>query len=96
MLPTKGEGCCNAIIEALGCGLPVISSNMPFNDDILDNTNSIRIDVNNIDQIISAINRLKNDAVLLQRLHQGAKRSAKRLDINLRAENILRFMELSK
>ena len=69
---------------------------MPFNDDILDNTNSIRIDVNNIDQIISAINRLKNDAVLLQRLHQGAKRSAKRLDINLRAENILRFMELSK
>ena len=96
VLPTKGEGCCNAIIEALGCGLPIVSSNMPFNDDVLDSTNSIRIDVNNIDQIIYAINKLKNDAGLLQGLHQGAMHFAKRLDINLRADNILRFMELSK
>ena len=33
---SQNEGCCNAIIEALACGLPVISSNLPFNWDVLD------------------------------------------------------------
>ena len=95
VLPTKGEGCCNAIIEALACGLPVISSNLPFNDGILDDTNSIRVDVNDVAQIQEAVKRLKTDEVLLRKLSKGAACSAEKLDINVRAENILRFMELS-
>lgn len=94
VLPTKGEGCCNAVVEALACGLPVISSDLPFNDDILDNNNSIRIDVNDVGQIENAINKLKTDEGLLHRLSEGAADSAAKLDINVRAENILRFMEL--
>src|SRR5699024_7768166 len=42
VLPTLNEGCCNAIIEAMACGLPIVSSNRPFNDDILDESCSIR------------------------------------------------------
>ena len=96
VLPTKGEGCCNAIIEALACGLPVVSSDLPFNDDILDETNSIRVDVNDINQIENAINKLKTDKSLLNGLREGAARSAEKFDINVRAENIIRFMELSE
>lgn len=95
VLPTKGEGCCNAIIEALACGLPIISSDLAFNDDVLDETNSIRIDVNDVKQIENAINMIKTDESLLHRLIEGAERSAEKLDINVRADNILRFMELS-
>ena len=95
VLPTKGEGCGNAIIEALACGLPIISSDLAFNDDVLDETNSIRIDVNDVKQIENAINMIKTDESLLHRLIEGAERSAEKLDINVRADNILRFMELS-
>lgn len=94
VLPTMAEGCCNAIVEALACGLPVISSNLPFNDDILNEGNSIRVDVNNVSQIESAIKKLKNDKVLYKTLKEGAVASAEKLSIDVRADNILRFMGL--
>src|SRR5690554_1381078 len=37
-LPTLNEGSCNAIIEAIACGIPVISSDRSYNDDILNDT----------------------------------------------------------
>lgn len=60
-LPTLKEGCCNAIVEALACGLPVISSDKSFNYDILDESNSILIDPMNVKAISEAIYRLKVD-----------------------------------
>lgn len=68
VLPTRAEGCCNAIVEALACGLPVISSNLPFNNDILDDTNSIRIDPDSIHQISEAIQSIKDSPELRSRL----------------------------
>lgn len=94
VLPTKGEGCCNAIIEALACGLPVISSDSSYNDDILNDDNSIRINVNNVVQIVEAIKRLKQDSELRYKLASGAVSFSEELDINVRAENILKFMRL--
>ena len=51
VLPTLAEGCSNAIVEALACGLPIISSDLPFNHDILNKDNSILIDPNNIEEL---------------------------------------------
>ena len=94
VLPTRGEGCCNAIVEALSCGLPVISSDLPFNDDILDEHNSIRIDVENVDEIRRSILKLYREPDLRQSLAQGARRTAENLNIKTRAKRILEFMEL--
>lgn len=94
VLPTIGEGCCNAIVEALSCGVPVISSDLPFNDDILDKKTSLRIDVTDEDEIMKTIMLMKNDKEILSKLRQGALECANRFDIGTRADNILRFMGL--
>ena len=95
VLPTRGEGCCNAIVEALSCGLPVISSALPFNDDILNENNSIRVDVENTEEIREAIQKLQREPERRKKLAEGAAESAKYLGIRTRAERILAFMELT-
>jgi glycosyltransferase involved in cell wall biosynthesis len=92
VLPTLNEGCCNAIIEAMASGLPIISSNASFNDDILDDTNSIRIDPKNIEEIKGAIKKLYNDKEKLHKLRLGSLRKAKSLTIENRAKNIIEFI----
>lgn len=64
VLPTLAEGLCNAILEALACGVPVISSDLPFNYDVLDDSCSILVNPKNKDEIYSAILRLKEDEEL--------------------------------
>lgn len=96
VLPTRGEGCSNAIVEALACGLPVISSNLPFNDDILHEGNSLRVDVEDIGQIRESVEYLRDNPRTRSALADGAVRSAETLKIRSRAERILGFMELER
>ncbi|MEK4251409.1 glycosyltransferase family 4 protein [Paenibacillus sp. FSL W7-1287] len=93
VLPTLAEGCCNAIIEAMACGLPIISSDRSFNDDILDNTCSIRIDPTNINEIADAIDKLHGNNDLRNQLSIGALKKAETLKIENRAVNIINFIE---
>lgn len=92
VLPTLNEGCCNAIVEALSCGVPVISSNLPFNDDILDETCSLRVDPLNVEEIKNAIALLKNDEVLRAKLAKGALKKSESLSIETRAKRVLDFI----
>jgi len=92
-LPTLNEGCCNAIVEALAMGLPVVSSDRPFNDGLLTPENSIRIDPTDAHAVAAAIRRLKEDPALRARLAGGARQSGAALRISARAAGILKFME---
>lgn len=92
VLPTLNEGCCNAIIEAMACGLPIISSDRPFNYDLLDKTNSILVDPTSIDEIAGAIRVLKDDGSLRLSLGDGAAKTAKAQEINIRAGKIMAFI----
>ncbi len=91
-LPTLAEGSCNAIVEAMACGLPIVSSNLPFNDDILDDKNSIRINPMSVDEIRDAITRLK-DSDMREKMGNNAWKKAQELSIEARAEKILIFIE---
>lgn len=93
VLPTLHEGCCNAVVEAMACGLPVISSNLPFNWDVLDETNSIMTDPNNVDEIAAAILTLRDNHDQRKVLSKGALLKASSLTIDQRAEAIVEFME---
>lgn len=92
VLPTLQEGCCNAIIEAMACGLPIISSDLPFNYDVLDITNALLINPNDIDAIAKAIKELLDNPETRQRLSEGAIVKAKELTLTRRAEKILNIL----
>ena len=91
-LPTRMEGCCNAIVEAVACGLPVISSDRLFNYDVLDDTNSILIDPDDVVALKNAINKLKQDNALREKLHKGSINKSMELTLENRAQNILSYM----
>lgn len=91
-LPTLNEGCSNAIVEAIACGLPIISSNLPFNDDILDSSNALLVNPESVDDIASAIKQLMDNSDLRQKLAEGFKEKAKSLRIEFRAKKIIEFI----
>ena len=92
VLPTRAEGCCNAIIEAIACGLPVISSNGRFNDDILADDYSIRVNPDDINAITKAILTLKEDQFRRDKMSQAAVKAGKQFDIRRRAVAIIDYM----
>jgi len=92
VLPTKAEGCCNAIIEALACGLPVVSSNKSFNDEILDRTCSIRINENNVEEIRDAIIYLRDHTEVRNQMSIAALKKAESLTIEHRGKAISDFI----
>lgn len=92
-LPTNNEGCSNAVIEAMACGLPILSSDMEFNWDVLNETNSIMWDPYDIDAIADSINKMYSDAQLRASLHQGALNTAAGLTLSARADKILSFIK---
>ncbi|WP_187254467.1 glycosyltransferase family 4 protein [Alkalicoccus halolimnae] len=93
VLPTLAEGCCNSIIEAMACGLPIISSEESFNNDILNEDVSIRINSNDSSQIRDAVLTLHENRKLRERMSNNALLHSKKFDIKERADNILKWIE---
>ncbi len=96
VLPTLSEGSCNAILEAMACGLPIVTSNCHFNDEIVDHDIAIRINPHSISEIREAIRALSNDFNLCRRLSVKALAKAKNYDINLRTRRMLEWIKIIK
>ena len=93
VLPTLREGCCNAIIEALACGLPIISSDGPFNDDVLDVKNSIRVNPEDVNAITEAIAYLRDNPDVRERMRSISIARHDQYSIDGRARRIVSFIE---
>jgi teichuronic acid biosynthesis glycosyltransferase TuaC len=96
VLPTLIEGSCNAIVEAMACGLPIISSNGTFNDDLLTEDMSIRINPLDVAAIRQCITALQSDKDTLDRMSAAAVIRSKHFDINRRASRIVEFVREQK
>jgi len=92
VLPTLAEGCCNAILEAMACGVPVVSSNRAFNNEILDETNAILVDPLSEEEIYQAIKQLKENPEKRMQLSDGCLEKAKDLTLERRVDRIVDFI----
>ncbi|WP_286948026.1 glycosyltransferase family 4 protein [Acetobacterium sp. UBA5834] len=95
VLPTLAEGCSNAILEAMACGLPIISSDLSFNDDILTDRWAIRVDSMDVTAIAKAIRSLKNDDIWCKKMAANALEQSQEYHIDIRAKKIVRFINNS-
>lgn len=93
VLPTQAEGCCNAIVEAMACGLPIISSDLPFNHDILDSQNALFINPNNVAEIAEAIKTIKDNKALQVTLAANSLEKAQSHALPDRAQRIIKFIK---
>ena len=92
-LPTQREGSCNAIAEAIACGLPIVSSNIP---EVMDQCNpsfSILVDPLDTKAIESAIYTILSDEDKRAKMSKNALEHAKNFEIGERAFSILNFIQ---
>lgn len=76
ILPTKGEGCSNVTMEALACGVPVITTKTGYHGEVLeDNVNCLFID-RTITGITDAVSKLINDKELCKTLSNNGREFA--------------------
>lgn len=93
VLPTRSEGCSNALIEAMAIGLPIVTSDLPFNHDILDSSSALLIDPEDSRAIADAIAKLRDDEALRSSLRKRSLERAQSLVLEDRVKKILAFMQ---
>jgi glycosyltransferase involved in cell wall biosynthesis len=93
VLPTAIEGSCNSVIEAMACGLPIVTSNGRYMNDIVDDEVALRVDPSDPRAIREAIVALRGDPAKCRRMSLACLRRAQRFDINDRARRVTIWMQ---
>lgn len=93
VLPTRIEGSCNSVIEAMACGLPLVTSRGSFMDDVVDADVALRVDPDDVAAIRAAIVALRDDPELRARMSAACLRKARQFDVDERARRIGAWFE---
>jgi len=88
VLPTTSEGSCNAVIEAMACGLPIVTAVGPHMDDIVDGGVALRVDPLSVEALREAVRTLMNDPSRLTAMRRACLARARDFDITRRAERL--------
>lgn len=92
VLPTAVEGSCNSVIEAMACGLPIITSEGEYMDDIVDDNVAIRVNPSDTEAIRKAILTLKDAPELRRKMSEACIQKAKQFDINTRTSRFIQWV----
>jgi glycosyltransferase involved in cell wall biosynthesis len=73
------EGCSNAILEAMACGLPVVATDVGGNRELLeDGVTGILVPEEDVDAVGRALARLAGDSAMRERLGDAAAEAVRR------------------
>src|SRR5690606_31620582 len=61
VFPTRAEGSSNALLEAMACGLPIITTNIPEVVSQIGDNNAMYVSVGNISELTEKINLMKDE-----------------------------------
>jgi len=92
VLPTLDEGCSNALLEALACGLPVVSSDRPFNRAVVDESVGRLVEPRDPAALGAAIAELVDRPDERARLAAAALAHARAFSLERRAARILALL----
>jgi len=93
ILPTLAEGSCNAILEAMACALPVISSDLSFNHEILDSSSALLVDPCDTISLTHAIFNIISSKQLRENMGTSALDRVRLFTLEDRAKRILAWLE---
>jgi len=88
VLPTLAEGSPNAVIEAMACGLPIVSSDILSLRETVDEKSAILVDPMDHTAIASALELLSNDSERRERMGVRAMELGRRTTLASRAHRI--------
>ena len=92
VLPTLDEGCSNALLEALACGLPIVTSDRPFNRAVVDESMALLIEPADPAALAAAIAELVDRPELRTALGAAALAHAGVFRLERRASRILALL----
>lgn len=93
VLPTLHEGSSNVIVEAMACGLPIISSDIPEIREQCTPMFSLLLDPINISELKIGIEKMLSDPDGLAAMGQAALNYSEKFDLDNRTINIKHFCE---
>lgn len=92
-LPLVSSTANNAIIEAISCGLPVISSSLPSVNAYIPGKEAVLVENKDPDKYVDIILRLSNDPEKVKQMGTMARRRAEELDWKIISD---KYIELYK
>lgn len=78
VLPSLSEGMSNSLLEAMAVGMPILASNIPANENVVENEKeALLFDPRNVQDISEKMERILVDPFLSEKLRTNAAKKAK-------------------